>query len=75
MSSVFASVSWLSLSETSSSETSPCSDSSEIVSSISGCAVLESSSRSSLETCILSGVFLALLDGRIGAPLLEISPL
>ena len=34
-----------------------------------------SSSRSSLETCIFSGVFLALLDGNIGVPLLEISPL
>ena len=29
----------------------------------------------SKDTCIFSGIFLALLDGKIGTPLLEISPL
>ena len=37
--------------------------------------VLVNSARSSFETWIFSGVFLALLDGKIGTPLLDISPL
>ena len=38
-------------------------------------AVCDNSSKSSFETWIFSGAFLALLEGKIGAPLLEISPL
>ena len=66
-----------SLSETSSRDTSP---SSFIVSSptelsTSTLTVSDNSAKSSFVTWIFSGVFLALFDGRIGVPLLEISPL
>ena len=76
-SSVFASASWFSCSETSSKDTSPCSFtvSSPAETSTSGLAVSDNSARSSWETCIFSGAFLALLDGNIGVPLFEISPL
>ena len=43
--------------------------------SISALAVSDSSAKSSLDTCIFSGIFLALFDGKIGVPLFEISPL
>jgi len=43
--------------------------------SIVGSLGVFNSSRSSFETCIFSGIFLALFDGNIGVPLLEISPL
>ena len=42
---------------------------------MSGWAVFDNSSKSSLDTWIFSGDFLALLEGNIGAPLFEISPL
>ena len=41
----------------------------------SGWAVSDNSAKSSLDTWIFSGAFLALLEGKIGVPLLEISPL
>ena len=68
---------WFSLSVTSSNETSACSDSAPSVSftSTSGFAVSDNSAKSSFETWIFSGFFLALFDGRIGVPLFEISPL
>ena len=43
--------------------------------STSGFAVSDNSARSSWDTWIFSGVFLALLDGSIGVPDFEISPL
>ena len=74
---VSCSVAWFSVSVTSSNETSLCSSpvSSVAAVSMSGLAVWDSSAKSSLETWIFSGVFLALLDGKIGVPLFEISPL
>ena len=71
------SVAWFSVSVNSSNETSTCSSPVSSVAdvSISGLAVWESSAKSSLETWIFSGIFLALLDGKIGVPLFEISPL
>ena len=69
--------SWFSASDTSSKETSSWSFivSSFSVTSTSGLAVSDNSAKSSWETWIFSGVFLALLDGKIGVPLFEISPL
>ena len=77
MSSADASASWFSDSETSSKETSPCSFvvSSPKELSTSAVAVSDSSAKSSFVNWIFSGVFLALLDGKIGVPLFEISPL
>jgi len=68
---VLASNSLFSLSETSSNETSSCSvsASSDVGASISGLADSDNSARSSLDTWIFSGVFLALFDGSIGVPL------
>ena len=68
---------WFSLSVTSSNETSAWSDSVSTVSftSTSGFAVSDNSAKSSFETWIFSGFFLALFDGKIGVPLYEISPL
>ena len=43
--------------------------------STSGLADSDNSVKSSLETWIFSGAFLALFDGNIGVPLFEISPL
>ena len=69
--------SWFSFSDTSSKEISPwsLSLSSEVDASTSGWADWESSAKSSFETWIFSGVLLALLEGNIGVPLFEISPL
>ena len=67
-----------SLSETSSKEISSCSEStswSTGVSGTSGWAVSDNSAKSSFDTWIFSGAFLALLDGKIGVPLFDISPL
>ena len=77
MSSEDTSSSWFSDSDTSSKETSPCSFivSSPTELSTSAVAVSDSSAKSSFVTWIFSGVFLALLDGKIGVPLFEISPL
>ena len=68
---------WFSDSDTSFKETSPCSFivSSPTELSTSDVAVSDSSAKSSFVTWIFSGVFLALLDGKIGVPLFEISPL
>ena len=49
--------------------------SSSVEESTSGLAVSDSSAKSSFETWIFSGAFLALLEGKIGVPLFEISPL
>ena len=64
---------WFSVSFTSSNETSPCSSPVSSVAdvSISGLAVCDNSAKSSFETCIFSGVFLALFDGKIGVPLFK----
>ena len=66
-----------SASDTWSREMSPSSVSvsSLIELSTSGLAVSDSSAKSSWETWIFSGAFLALLDGKIGVPLFEIYPL
>ena len=70
----FFSDTWFSASETSSKEIFSSVVSSIFELSTSGVAVSESSAKSSLDTWIFSGDFLALLEGRIGVPLFEISP-
>ena len=77
MSSELCSVVCSSDSTTSSNETSSWSFvfSSLAWTSISGFAVSDNSAKSSFEIWIFSGALLALLEGKIGAPLLEISPL
>ena len=65
-----------SASETWSRETSSLSSASLGASTLtSGWDEGDNSARSSFETWIFSGIFLALYEGRIGTPLFEISPL
>ena len=75
MVSVLCSDTWSSASETSSREIFSSEVSSLLGLSTSGVAVSESSAKSSLDTWIFSRAFLARLDGKIGVPVLEISPL
>ena len=63
--------SFISSKETSTSSSCASSTGSEL-----GCSVVFcNSAKSSFDTWIFSGIFLALLDGSIGTPLFEISPL
>ena len=74
VSSEFVSELCFSASDISSKETSPSSVFSSAASTLDSADPFNSS-RSSFETFIFSGIFLALFEGRIGVPLFEISPL